>query len=215
MIQWDQMGQAVYETVYMTVITTIFVTILGLLIGSVLFFTRPDGLEPHPVIHKILNGYVNITRALPFVIFLLILMPVTRAVIGTIFGPNAALPALILGAAPFYARMVELAFREIDRGVIEAAESLGARRRDLIMKVLFPEAMPALISGLTVTVVTLIGYTALAGVIGAGGLGNLAYLFGFQRSNYAVMWTSTGFILILVFAVQWLGDCLAKLVDKR
>ena len=129
--------------------------------------------------------------------------------------PNAALPALILGAAPFYARLVELALREVDRGVLEAAESLGARRRDLFIKVLLPEALPALISGLTVTVVTLIGYTALAGVIGAGGLGNLAYLYGFQRSNYAVMWTSTGFILLLVFAVQWLGDRLAKHVDQR
>ena len=215
MIQWNQMGQAIYETVYMTAVTTLFVTILGLVLGSILFFTRPDGLEPHPIVHKILNGYVNITRALPFVIFLLILMPVTRMLIGTIFGPNAALPALILGAAPFYARLVELALREVDRGVLEAAESLGARRRDLFIKVLLPEALPALISGLTVTVVTLIGYTALAGVIGAGGLGNLAYLYGFQRSNYAVMWTSTGFILLLVFAVQWLGDRLAKHVDQR
>ena len=215
MIQWNKMLQALYETLYMTGITAVFVLLLGLFLGILLFLTKEGGLRPNRWIHTVLNGYVNITRALPFVIFLIILMPVTRFLVGTILGPTAALPALILGAAPFYARMVEIALNEVDKGVLEAAESFGANHWQLILRILIPESMPALISGLTVTVVTLIGYTALAGVIGAGGLGNLAYLYGFQRSNYAVMWTATILILALVFVVQFIGDRLTKKVDKR
>lgn len=215
MVNWNKMFEAVGETLYMTLITTIFVVVIGLALGLILFFTKKDGLKPNRIINGVIQIYVNVARALPFVILLIILIPFTRSIMGTILGPSAALPALIIGASPFYARIVELALNEIDGGVIEAVESLGANRFQLIIKVLIPEAMPALISGLTVTIVTLIGYTALAGVIGAGGLGNLAYLHGFQRRNYSVMWIAVVFILVFVFLVQFVGDFVSKKIDKR
>lgn len=134
---------------------------------------------------------------------------------GTIRGPKAALPALIIGAAPFYARLVEIAFKEVDKGVIEAAKSMGAKTRTIIFKVLLPESMPALISGITVTAIALISYTAMAGVIGAGGLGDLAYLKGFQRRDIDVVVACTIFIVVIVFIFQFIGDFLSKTLDKR
>ena len=147
---------------------------------------------------------VNLFRAIPFIILILLLIPFT-SILGTISGPTGALPALIIGAAPFYARLVEIAFKEIDKGVIEAAWSMGANTSIVVRKVLLPEAMPALVSGITVTAIALVGSTAIAGVIGAGGLGNLAYLTGFTRNQNDVILVSTVFILIIVFIIQFLG----------
>ena len=130
-------------------------------------------------------------------------------------GAEAALPALIIGAAPFYARMVEIALREINKGVIEAARSMGATNAQIIFKVLIPESMPALISGITVTAIALVSYTAMAGVVGAGGLGNLAYLEGYQRDNADVTLVSTALILVIVFILQWIGDRITTALDKR
>jgi D-methionine transport system permease protein len=135
--------------------------------------------------------------------------------VGSMIGENAALPALIIGAAPFYARMVEIGLREIDKGVIEAAKSMGATTSTIIWKVLLPESMPALVSGITVTSIALIGYTAMAGVIGAGGLGNLAYLEGFQRNQNDVTIVATVIILVIVFIVQFIGDFITSKIDKR
>lgn len=133
----------------------------------------------------------------------------------TIIGANAALPALIIGAAPFYARMVEIALREIDKGVIEAARSMGAKTSEIIWKVLIPESMPALVSGITVTAIAIVSYTAMAGIIGAGGLGNLAFLDGFQRNNWEVTLVCTVIILIIVFIIQFIGDLITNKLDKR
>jgi D-methionine transport system permease protein len=144
-----------------------------------------------------------------------LLIPFTKAIIGTMIGENAALPALIIGAAPFYARMVEIGLREIDKGVIEAAKSMGAKTSTIILKVLLPESMPALVSGITVTAIALVGYTAMAGVIGAGGLGNLAYLDGFQRGRSDVTLLATIVILIIVFILQFIGDVITTKLDKR
>ena len=135
------------------------------------------------VINGVISAFVNIFRSIPFLILIVLLIPFTKALVGTMIGENAALPALIIGAAPFYARMVEIGLREIDKGVIEAAKSMGAKTSTIIWKVLLPESTPALVSGITVTAIALVGYTAMAGVIGAGGLGNLAYLDGFQRNQ--------------------------------
>ncbi len=143
------------------------------------------------------------------------LIPFTKFLLGTIRGPEAALPALIIGAAPFYGRMVLIALQEIDKGVIEAAKSMGAKTRTIIFKVLLPESMPALISGITVTAIALVGYTAMAGIIGAGGLGTLAYLDGFQRSREDVTLVATILILIVVFIIQFIGDIAVKKLDKR
>jgi D-methionine transport system permease protein len=162
-----------------------------------------------------MSAVVNIFRSIPFLILIVLLIPFTKALVGSMIGENAALPALIIGAAPFYARMVEIGLREIDKGVIEAAKSMGAKTSTIIWKVLLPESMPALISGITVTSIALVGYTAMAGVIGAGGLGNLAYLDGYQRNQNDVTLVATIVILIIVFIIQIIGDVITSKLDKR
>ena len=158
---------------------------------------------------------MNIFRSIPFIILIILLIPFTKFLLGTIRGPDAALPALIIGAAPFYGRMVLIALQEIDKGVLEAAKSMGAKTRTIIFKVLLPESMPALVSGITVTAIALVGYTAMAGIIGAGGLGTLAYLDGFQRNREDVTLMATILILIVVFILQFIGDAMVKRIDKR
>lgn len=160
-------------------------------------------------------AYVNIFRSIPFIILIILLIPLTKILVGTMLGAKAALPALILGSAPFYARMVEIALREVDKGVVEAAQAMGASNGTIIWKVLLPEAKPALISGITVTAIALVSYTAMAGVVGAGGLGDLAYIEGFQRTNNDVTLVATIMILIIVFIIQWIGDYFTRMTDKR
>ena len=214
-VNWENMLSATGETLYMTFISTIFVFVFGLILGLILFLTSPKQMLEHKVINRILAALVNIFRSIPFIILVVLLVPITKLLVGTMLGPNAALPALILGASPFYARLVEIALREIDKGVLEAATAMGANLGTIIFKVLIPESLPALISGITVTTISLINFTAMAGVIGAGGLGNLAYLDGFQRSRMDVVWVATLIILIIVFIVQQVGDFITKRIDKR
>ncbi|MCY7696421.1 ABC transporter permease subunit, partial [Bacillus altitudinis] len=146
---------------------------------------------------------------------IILLLGFTKFLMHTILGPNAALPALVIGSAPFYARLVEIALREVDKGVIEAARSMGAKTSTIIFKVLLPESLPALISGITVTAIALIGSTAIAGAIGAGGLGDLAYVEGYQSGNTDVTLVATVFILIIVFIIQIIGDLITNKIDKR
>ncbi len=193
--------------------TTVFV--FGILLGLLLFLTAPGNLWQNKVIYSIVSAFVNIFRSIPFIILIVLLIPLTKLLVGTMIGEKAALPALIIGTAPFYARMVEIALREIDKGVIEAAKAMGAKTSTIIWKVLLPESMPAIISGITVTTIALIGSTAMAGVVGAGGLGNLAYLEGFQRGRDDVVLVATIVILIIVFAVQLIGDLVTRKLDKR
>lgn len=214
-VNWDNMLNATGETLYMTFISTVFVFILGLVLGLVLFLTSPNQLLENKVINRILSAFVNVFRSIPFIILVVLLVPLTRVLVGTMLGPNAALPALILGASPFYGRLVEIALREIDKGVLEAATAMGASLWTIIFKVLIPESLPALVSGITVTTISLVNFTAMAGVIGAGGLGNLAYLDGFQRSRMDVVWIATIIILIIVFIIQQIGDFVTKRIDTR
>lgn len=214
-VNWVNMGQATWETVWMTVVSIIVVTILGILLGLVLFETNGSSSILIKILNWIVAAFVNIFRSIPFIILIVLLLPTTQLIMGTIIGPQAALPSLIISAAPFYARLVEIAFHEIDHGVIEAAEAMGATKWQIILKVLLPESMPALVSGITVTAISLIGYTAMAGAIGAGGLGNLAYLDGFQASNNAVTLMATVIIVLIVFVFQYLGDFAVKRIDKR
>lgn len=214
-VRWDKMYDATIETIYMTLIASICVFILGLIIGLVLFLTSPNQLLENKWINRILSAFVNIFRSIPFVILVILLLPFTKWLVGTMLGPNAAMPALIIGAAPFYGRLVEIALREIDKGIIEASVAMGASIWTIIRKVLIPESLPALISGITVTTISLVGYTAMAGVIGAGGLGNLAYLDGFQRNRMDVVLVATVIILIIVFIIQQIGDIITKKIDKR
>ncbi|MDM5230138.1 MULTISPECIES: methionine ABC transporter permease [Lysinibacillus] len=214
-VDWERMWAATYETLYMTAISTVVTFILGLLIGIVLFLTSPHQLWANKIVNFLTGSLVNIFRSIPFIVLIILLIPFTKFLLGTIRGANAALPALIIGAAPFYARMVLIALREIDRGVIEAARSMGAKTSTIIWKVLIPESLPALISGITVTAVALVGYTAMAGIIGAGGLGNLAFLDGFQRNRSDVTLMATILILVVVFIIQWIGDMITAKTDKR
>jgi D-methionine transport system permease protein len=165
--------------------------------------------------YAILSLIVNVFRSIPFIILLILLIPFTKAVVGSFLGPTAALPALILGAAPFYGWMVELALSEVDKGVIEEAESMGATKFQIIYKVLIPEALPSIVSGITVTLVALVGYTAMAGVVGGGGLGDTAFIEGFQRSQNDVIVIATLLILAIVFVIQIIGDLLIRAIDKR
>lgn len=214
-VDWNSMWQATYETLYMTAISTVITFILGLAIGIVLFLTSPNQLWANKIVSFLTGSLVNIFRSIPFIVLIILLIPFTKFLLGTIRGANAALPALIIGAAPFYARMVLIALREIDKGVIEAARSMGAKTSTIIWKVLIPESLPALISGITVTAVALVGYTAMAGIIGAGGLGNLAFLDGFQRNRQDVTLMATILILVVVFIIQWIGDFITEKIDKR
>lgn len=214
-VDWTKLWEATYDTIYMTSISTIATFVLGLAIGILLFLTSPHQLWANRLVNFLTGSLVNIFRSIPFIILIILLIPFTKFLLGTIRGVNAALPALIIGSAPFYARMVLIALREIDKGVIEAARSMGAKTSTIIWKVLIPESLPALLSGITVTAVTLVGYTAMAGIIGAGGLGNLAYLEGFQRSREDVTLMATIFILLIVFIIQWIGDWITSMTDKR
>lgn len=214
-VDWDKMWEATFETIYMTAMSTLFTFVIGLVLGIILFLTAPKQLWANKIVNWLTGVFVNVFRSIPFIILIILLIPFTSFLIGTIRGPNAALPALIIGAAPFYARLVLIAFQEIDKGVIEAARSMGATTGTIIRKVLLPESKPALISGITVTSIALVGYTAMAGVIGAGGLGTLAFLDGFQRSRPDVVLMATILILIIVFIIQFIGDALTKKADKR
>ncbi len=214
-IKLEKLIDATQETIYMTTVSVAVTFILGLALGLLLFLTSKGNMWENKVVNTIIGLFVNVFRSIPFIILIVLLIPLTKWIVGSILGANAALPALIIGAAPFYARMVEIALREIDKGVIEASYAMGASNGQIIFKVLIPEALPALVSGITVTAIALVSYTAMAGVIGAGGLGNFAYLEGFQGSNPLLTFVATVAILILVFIIQFTGDYFTKKIDKR
>ncbi|KAF1305000.1 MULTISPECIES: methionine ABC transporter permease [Enterococcus] len=215
MIDWNTMKQAFYDTLFMTVISTILVVIIGLLLGLALYSLGRKQQTSARIFYNLISIISNIFRSTPFMILMVLIIPFTMILVGTMLGAKAAIPALVLSAAPFYARLVEIAFREVSPGVLEAAEAMGANYWQVIRKVLIPESVPALISGITVTTISMIGYTAMAGAIGAGGLGALAWQEGFQRGNYTVTMVATIIILIIVFIVQGIGDFLTKKTDKR
>ncbi|ARK31977.1 methionine ABC transporter permease [Halalkalibacter krulwichiae] len=214
-VKWDKLWEATLETLYMTSISVAATFIIGLVLGLVLYLTSKGNLWENVFVNSVFSFIVNVFRSIPFIILIVLLIPFTRMLVGSMLGANAALPALIIGAAPFYARMVEIALREIDKGVVEASQAMGASNWDIIRKVLIPESLPALISGITVTAIALVSYTAMAGVIGAGGLGHFAYLEGFQRNNSQITLVATIVILLIVFLIQWIGDYLTNKTDKR
>ncbi|CAX59596.1 methionine ABC transporter permease [Erwinia billingiae] len=214
-LKLDQLWSATGETLYMTAISGVATFVLGIVLGLALFLTARGGLFQNRAIYALISVLVNVFRSIPFIILIVLLIPFTKKLIGTILGADAALPALIVGAAPFYARLVEIGLREVDKGVIEASRSMGARISTLIFRVLLAESSPALVSGITVTLIALVSYSAMAGVIGAGGLGNLAYLEGFQRNHGDVTLVATAMILVIVFIIQFVGDLVTTRLDKR
>ncbi|MCY7752764.1 methionine ABC transporter permease [Bacillus haynesii] len=214
-VDMEQLWEATYETIYMTGISLLFAFIIGVILGMLLYLTSKGNIWQNRVINGVISAIVNVFRSIPFIILIILLLGFTKFLMNTILGPNAALPALIIASAPFYARLVEIALREVDKGVIEAAKSMGAKTPTIIFKVLLPESMPALISGITVTAIALIGSTAMAGAIGSGGLGNLAYVNGFQMNNPDIILIATIFILAIVFIIQFIGDFITNKLDKR
>lgn len=214
-IAWDRVWDATLETLYMSSISVIVVFFLGILLGLLLFETRNSTSLFAVILYKVVAFLVNVFRSIPFIILIVLLIPFTKTLVGSITGPTAGLPALILSAAPFYGRLVETGLREVDKGVIEAAEAMGATKWEIIKKVYIPESLPNIVAGITVTAISLVGYTAMAGVIGAGGLGNLAYLEGFQRSRPNVTLVATVIILLIVFLIQFIGDTWVTKIDKR
>lgn len=207
--------KATKETLYMTGVSMVLVLIIGLLLGLTLFFLSKSEKKSVGVLYTVISVVSNICRSVPFLILIILLMPITKQLVGTMLGPTAAIPALVISAAPFFGRLVDIALREVDAGVLEAAEAMGASRWQIIWKILIPESLPALTSGLTVTTITMIGFTAMAGAISAGGLGQLAYQGGFVARKLTIALFATIGILIIVFIIQGIGDYVTKRVDKR
>ncbi|MCD4962675.1 methionine ABC transporter permease [Enterococcus casseliflavus] len=214
-VDWANMQQATLDTLFMTFFSMVLVVVIGLLLGLALYLLGRKQTAGANIFYNVVSIISNAFRSTPFMILMVLIIPFTTLLVGSFLGAKAAIPALVLSAAPFYARMVEIAFREVNPGVIEAAEAMGASYWEIIYKIVIPESVPALISGLTVTTISMIGYTAMAGAIGAGGLGALAWQEGFQRGNYTVTLVATVIILIIVFIIQGVGDFLAKATDKR
>ncbi|MRG29548.1 methionine ABC transporter permease [Laceyella tengchongensis] len=214
-IDWNQVSVALGETLYMVSISTLFTALLGIPLGVMLTVSDRGYFWENMWVQRTLGTIVNIFRAVPFIVLVLFLFPVAEFLVGTTLGPTAATVPLIAGAAPFYARMVETALREIDRGVIEAAQAMGASRLNIIWKVLLPEAMPAIVSGLTVTCVSLISFSAMAGIVGGGGLGDAAFRYGFQSFNDGMLYICGLLLVVMVQIIQMVGDWLVRRLDKR
>ena len=214
-INWADIGQATLDTLVMLGGSLAFSVLLGLPLGVILFLTSAKQLLANRPVNMALSFAVNVLRSVPFVILLIVMIPLTVLLVGTSLGVAGAIPPLVLGAAPFYARLVETALREVDRGVIEAGQAMGATPRQIVFGALLPEAMPGIIAGATVTAIALVSYTAMAGVVGAGGLGDLAIRFGYQRFQTDVMVVTVVLLLALVQGLQWAGDRLIIKVSRR
>lgn len=205
----------IWETVYMTLISSAFAYLIGLPLGVILNVTDKKGIAPHPKLNSVLGFVVNFFRSIPFIILMVAMLPVAKFLVGTMIGNKAVIVMLIVAAAPYVARMVESSLNEVNVGIIEAAQSMGASNFEIICKVLVPEAKPALITGATISVVTILGYSAMAATIGGTGLGQIAIIYGHQRSNDDITWICVFLIWIIVQVIQELGRYIAVKTDKR
>ena len=207
--------QSIWETVYITVFSTVIAYFIGLPLGILTHYTSKDGLRPIPWLHKTLSVFINVLRSVPFIILMVALVPFAKFIVGKSYGNGVLIVTLIIAAFPYVARMVESSVKEVDRGVIEAAQSMGTSNLQIIWKVLLPEAKPSLITGAVISTVTVLGYSAMAATIGAGGLGMLAITYGHQRFNEDIIWICVSLTVILVITIQELGMLLARKTDKR
>lgn len=214
---WDngllQLG--IWETVYMTIISSVFAYLIGLPLGVVLNVTSPNGIHPMPKLNKLLGFVVNFFRSIPFIILMVAMLPVAKFIVGTSLGNKAVIVMLVIAAAPYVARMAESSLSEVSSGVIEAAQSMGATNFEIITKVLIPEAKPSLINGAAISIVTILGYSAMAATIGGTGLGQIAIIYGHQRSNSDITWICVFLTVIIVQIIQELGRYIAVKTDKR
>lgn len=208
-------GQGFIETIYMTVISTALAYIIGLPLGMLLVVTDKDGIHPVPWLNGLLGLIINFFRSVPFLILLIALMPFTKAVVGTVIGAKAAIVGLWVAAAPFVARMVESSLKEVEKGVVEAAQSMGASPFQIMRKVLLPEAKPSLLVGAAISITTILGYSAMAGIVGAGGLGAIAINYGYYRKQSDIMYVMVILMAVIVLVFQELGMRISKHTDRR
>ena len=207
--------EGIFVTLYMTLATTFMGYVLGLPMGIALVITAPKGLRPNKIIYKVLDVVVNVVRSFPFLILLIVIQPLTRIIVGKSYGPTATIVPLTLSAAPFIARMVESSLLEVDHGVIEAAQSMGANLWTIIWKVMIGEAKTSLIVNVTIALGTILGYSAMAGIVGVGGLGDIAIRYGYYRYDSSIMWVTVVLLIVLVQLMQYVGMKLSKKLDKR
>ncbi|MEU4223993.1 MULTISPECIES: methionine ABC transporter permease [Nonomuraea] len=216
---WDEMGPLLWEaagqTAQMVGWSTLFTVLFGLPLGVALVVFDRGGLRPLPAVKSVLGVVVNVGRSLPFIVLMIAIIPFTRLVVGTTIGTAAVVVPLTVGAVPFFARLVETALREVGADVVQAAQAMGAGRTTIVRKVLLPEALPGLVAAVTVTVVALIGYSAMAGTIGGGGLGDLAVRYGYQRFETLLMIVTVVLLIVLVQLIQSLGDLVARRLSHR
>jgi len=214
-VDWYEIWLATLDTLLMLGGSLLFTILLGLPLGVLLFLSGPRQLFENGPLYALLSFIVNVLRSLPFIILLIVMIPFTVLLTGTSLGVAGAIPPLVVGAAPFFARLVETALREVDRGIIEATQAMGATTRQIIFSALLPEARPGIIAAITVTAITLVSYTAMAGVVGAGGLGDLAIRFGYQRFQTDVMVVTVVLLLVLVQVLQSVGDRLVTHFSRK
>lgn len=214
-IDWPEIAQASRDTLLMLGGSMALTVLFGIPLGVLLYLSGKGRLAANPVVNAVLSLVVNILRSVPFIILLIVMLPVTVLLVGTSLGVAGAIPPLVVGAAPFYARLVETALREVDKGVVEATQAMGGSTFQIVTRALLPEAMPGILAGATVTAIALVSYTAMAGVVGAGGLGDLAIRFGYQRFQTDVMVVTVVLLLLLVQVLQMLGDRLVASVSHR
>ena len=216
---WAEYGgilaEGVWDTLVMTVMSTLFAYLIGLPMGVLSVLSQPHGIRPHKAANAVLGWIINIGRSFPFAILMVALFPFTKLVMGTRLGLRGAILPLVVASAPVVARMVETSLSEVDAGVIEAAQSMGASTFQIVWKVYLPEAMPSLILGGSITLIAIVGYTAIAGMVGAGGLGDLAIRYGHQRNVPSVMWVTVVILVIIVQVVQSVFSRLSVRIDKR
>lgn len=214
-VDWSEIWQATLDTLVMLGASLLFTILLGLPLGVLLFLTSPRQMFEKPRLYAVLSFIVNVVRSLPFIILIILLIPTTVVLVGTSLGVAGAIPPLVIGTVPFFARLVETALREVDRGIIEATQAMGATTRQIITRALVPEALPGIIAAITVTTITLVSYTAMAGVVGAGGLGDLAIRYGYQRFQDNVMYVTVIILILMVQLLQMLGDRLVAHYSRR
>ncbi len=214
-LDWSEINQATLDTLFMLGFAVLFSTIIGIPVGLLLFLTNKGGILQNRLIYSLLSFVVNVLRSIPFIILLIVMIPTTTFLVGTSLGAKGTIPPLVVGAFPFFARLVENSLKEIEKGIFHMAESCGATTWQIIWHILLPEIMPSLVASITVTAIALVSYTAMAGAVGGGGLGDLAIRYGYQRFETEVMITTVVLMVIMVQVIQFLGDFLVKIIRKK
>ena len=214
---WESgdLALGIWETIYMTLLSTAIAYVFGLPLGVLLHITDNGGIQPIPWLNKTLSVIVNIFRSIPFIILMVAMLPVAKLIVGTSLGNMAMIVMLVIAAAPYIARMVESSLKEVNAGIIEAAQAMGTPNFQIVAKVLIPEAKPSLITGAVISTVTILGYSAMAGTIAAGGLGKIAIVMGYQRSKNDIVWVCTILVIVIVQILQEIGMFIARKTDKR